>query len=980
MTVDLRQRMLDAAPLHGGSSREPLRLDDADALWWVEEGGVNVFAVSAKDGQPLGAREYLYRVKQGGLLVGMDPAALGDQWTMVGVLNPGTRLRRLSWPTLMEWGAEPDLSERVAALVAGWVAALTDGARKGIQPKHYLPFKSGETLEPADGQAFFSAERLVFVKLMRGEATLLSVSEPRVTAQSAILPLPHDAWMHAAQGCQVEAMSPTAALGQPDFCVGLQTYHAHLVNVSLRVFEATARGEAERMKVKAGHARDHLAAGLSAFARTLRSASEESFDELAADPLLASCQLIGQRMQVQFVVPPSSGAENADPVEELANAARVRYRQVALRGNWWLADGGHLLGRLQDSKQPVALLRTPRGYELHDPVQRTVQPVDETVAATLVPFAQSFFKSLPSRPLVFKDLARFAFHSAAGDWRALLVLGPLIGVLTMLTPVVMGYMFDTLIPASERSQVMQFTGALMVVAIASGMFSLARSMTMVRMESRMDEGLQAAIWDRALNLPILFFRGFSSGELADRLNAISAIRAALSGNTLGSLLAGFFSLINIALLLYYNLTLGALAVGLVLGAALLTVGMGLIKLRYDRQVIAASGRLSGLVLEYLRGVTKLRVTGAESRAFANWAAEFARMRKLAFGSGNVSNVNEVFFSLYQVVVDILIFATTAWLLTQAMSLPDPRQAGALPVAAMSTGQFIAFYGAFGQVMGAVIGLSATLLAVLNLVPQYERIKPILEAELETDVGKSHPGELQGQINVANLTFRYDADGPPVLDDVSFAVPPGGYVAVVGPSGSGKSTLLRCLLGFEQPSAGGVFYDNQNLADLDARAVRQQMGVVLQHSQVMPGDIFSNIVGTTRLTIEDAWAAARFCGLEDDINAMPMAMHTVISEGGNTLSGGQRQRILIARAIVQRPRLLLFDEATSALDNPTQEIVTRSLNELRATRVVIAHRLTTIMNAHTILVMDKGRIAQSGTYAELMAGSGLFRDLAKRQLV
>ena len=178
----------------------------------------------------------------------------------------------------------------------------------------------------------------------------------------------------------------------------------------------------------------------------------------------------------------------------------------------------------------------------------------------------------------------------------------------------------------------------------------------------------------------------------------------------------------------------------------------------------------------------------------------------------------------------------------------------------------------------------------------------------------------------------------------------------------------------------MFYDNQNLADLDARAVRRQMGVVLQHSQVMPGDIFANIIGTTQLNIDDAWEAARFCGLEDDIKAMPMGMHTVISEGGNTLSGGQRQRILIARAIVQRPRILLFDEATSALDNPTQEIVTRSLNELRATRVVIAHRLTTIINADTILVMDKGRIVQSGSYKELIEQPGLFRDLATRQLL
>jgi ABC-type bacteriocin/lantibiotic exporter with double-glycine peptidase domain len=205
------------------------------------------------------------------------------------------------------------------------------------------------------------------------------------------------------------------------------------------------------------------------------------------------------------------------------------------------------------------------------------------------------------------------------------------------------------------------------------------------------------------------------------------------------------------------------------------------------------------------------------------------------------------------------------------------------------------------------------------------------------------------------------------------------MAFVGPSGSGKSTLFRLLLGFETPGSGAIYYDGRDLADLDVQAVRRQIGVILQNSRLMTGSIFRNIVGDGTLTLDEAWEAARLAGLEEDLKTMPMGMHTVVSEGGGGLSGGQRQRLLIARAIVRKPRIVLFDEATSALDNRTQAIVSQSLKTLNASRLVIAHRLSTVMHADRICVLDKGSLVEMGSYDDLMAQGGLFRQLAKRQL-
>jgi ABC-type bacteriocin/lantibiotic exporter with double-glycine peptidase domain len=278
-------------------------------------------------------------------------------------------------------------------------------------------------------------------------------------------------------------------------------------------------------------------------------------------------------------------------------------------------------------------------------------------------------------------------------------------------------------------------------------------------------------------------------------------------------------------------------------------------------------------------------------------------------------------------------------------------------------------------------LSAAFISLLRLVPVYERAQPILHTLPEVNAFKADPGELTGEIEISRVTFRYKDKGPTVLNDVSLHFKHGEFVALVGPSGSGKSTLLRLLLGFETPEAGGVFYDDQNLNSLDLRAVRKQLGVVLQNSHVISGDLFTNIIGQSRLTMDDAWEAARLAGLDEDIRQMPMGMHTFVSSGSSTLSGGQRQRLLIARAIAHRPRILLFDEATSALDNQTQAVVSSSLSQLDSTRIVIAHRLSTIINADRIVVLDKGQIVQEGTYNELMQSrDGLFAELARRQLV
>jgi ATP-binding cassette subfamily C protein len=344
--------------------------------------------------------------------------------------------------------------------------------------------------------------------------------------------------------------------------------------------------------------------------------------------------------------------------------------------------------------------------------------------------------------------------------------------------------------------------------------------------------------------------------------------------------------------------------------------------------------------------------------------------KLDLSTQYIENSVTIFNTIMPTITAILIFWLVVVLTRKAQLTGDQG---------FSIGSFLAFSAAFGIFMTGVTNLSNTLINVLEVVTLWKRSQPILTAEPEVDPDKSDPGRLKGQLIVDHVTFRYRQDGPLTLDQVSIEANPGEFIAVVGPSGSGKSTLLRLLLGFEVPIDGTIYYDGQDLGGLEVTAVRRQLGVVLQNSRINAGTIFENISGNALISVTEAWTAAEMAGLADDIRALPMGMHTFISEGGTNFSGGQRQRLMIARALALKPNILLFDEATSALDNRTQAIVTASLDSLGVTRIVIAHRLSTIRNADRIYVMQAGRVVQQGRFEQLVRQDGLFAQLALRQM-
>ena len=397
---------------------------------------------------------------------------------------------------------------------------------------------------------------------------------------------------------------------------------------------------------------------------------------------------------------------------------------------------------------------------------------------------------------------------------------------------------------------------------------------------------------------------------------------------------------------------------------IIVIGGNYLQNRIQKRALHLDGQVSGLVMQLLVGIAKIRIANAEPRAFGEWASTYADQRRETFKARSIANGLTIFYAMYTAFSSLLFFYLISFVLAEPIPLAS----------------FLAFSVAYGQVLAATMAMAGAVTGSMVTLALYDRMKPIFEAVPEIDEAREHPGVLGGAIEVSHASFGYAPDIPDAVKDVSIEVMPGEFVALVGGSGAGKSTLLRLILGFETPRSGAVFFDGKDLAKIDVSVVRQQLGVVMQNGGLTPSSILENIVGSSPLTLDDAWEAARNAGMEDDIRDMPMGLQTIVSEGGGNLSGGQQQRLMIARALASKPPILLFDEATSALDNVTQAIVTESLDRLKLTRLVVAHRLSTIEKADRIYVMHKGEVVEQGTFSELMAADGYFKALATRQIV
>lgn len=957
----------------GGSAR-PFRLA-GEVAWLVRAGYIDVFSVAMSHGEPVGSRSHRFRVQPTGLLLSTDPLDAANGIGLIGVASPAAQLFKLPLSRLRDLSRDPQHAVAWGELLDEWVDLLCGSISLGTVPENSVQLDPGCDLPLLRPEVVRPRTRVCWIRHESGRSLWLG-REGMEVAGHAYLPVPRSAWLQAEDGSHLTGADTPSVLAEGDAWGGLEHLHRLVLRCTEEIGKYAEVAERERLRQRQltqertfHNACSVLAATLDPDERGARmrmrapAAGEDQAVTMSA--LFAAARLVGESLGMRLIAPPEGEvATLRDPVAAIARSSRVRVRRVVLADEWWKQDGGALLAQSAEDRRPLALLPGRGGYVVHDPVRREQKQVTPQVAEELNPRAYTFYRGFGSYAVGLRDVVRFGLFGSRGDVLWIVALAFAGGLLSLVPPIFTAQIFNDVVPGAERFQLLQLVLILLSASVASAAFMLTSGFAVLRLEGRMSASVQAALWDRLLSLSVPFFRRYTAGELASRAMAISAIRRVFSSATVNALMGAVFALFQIALLFRFNKRLALWAVGLILIAVAATALVGFLQLRYHHRVAHLRSRISGLVLQFLTSISKLRIAGAEVHAFALWANAFSEERTLQFKIRSFGNMLSSFNAAFPVASSVVLYALAL---------------NAVQEHTLRTGDFLGFVSAYGTGLASLLAASIAVIECVSILPLYEQAEPILQALPEVGEGRADPGRLRGQIEVQHLGFRYERDGQPVLHDLSLRIEAGEFIALVGPSGSGKSTLFRLLLGFESPEYGAIYYDGLELGGLDVHAVRNQIGVVLQNGRIMSGDLFTNIVGSAPLTVDDAWEAARLVGFDEDIHAMPMGMHTVVSEGASTLSGGQRQRLLIARAIVKRPRIVFFDEATSALDNRTQAIVSRSLSEMQVTRVVVAHRLSTIINADRIIVLEGGRIVQEGTYDALMRQPGPFAELAQRQL-
>ncbi|MFF7374687.1 NHLP bacteriocin export ABC transporter permease/ATPase subunit [Streptomyces massasporeus] len=909
-----------------------LDLEGPQVLWLVASGAVDLFAVDA--GQQ-GHWHHLGRLEAGSLVLGPVP---GPQHTLVARPLRDCVVHRIGLRELYQpantatWSYdEYGNPQYVPPTTSPLEYALALGVGRSLSILFQAPMATERAAAPTDDDVFW-------------------MQVPPGSVQYGSL--------YGAEAAADLLMDPALWQSMVDQQYRLLTTLDRWIEQLERTHETrTAEG------IKAGEA--VRAQADQTLLASIGKRSSKRTTAADADATYAACKLVGQAAGIRITEPTQkgTGGDRLDPVEQVALASRVRTRAVRLDGRWWRDNVGPLVGQRALSGAPVALLWRRGGYVAVHPSTGRETPIEKANAEEFEPRAVMFYRPLPEKRLSPLELLRFCMQGMRGDLTGLLLSGLVTVAIGALVPVATGKVLGEFVPKAQTGLIVQVCLAVMLSSVVAAAFMLLQNLTILRIEGRIEATLQPAVWDRLLRLPTKFFTERSTGELASAAMGISSIRRLLAG--VGPTVAQSVTIgaMNLGLLFWFSVPMAMAAIGMLVVIAAVFLGLGLWQVRWQRRLVVLSNKLNNQAFQTLRGLPKLRVAAAENYAYAAWASEFARSRELQSKVGRIKNLTTVLGAVYLPLCTLLMF----------MLLAGPARGS------MSAAAFLTFNTSVTMVLTAVTQLTGSFVSAVAALPLFEEIKPVLDATPEVRTASTRPGPLTGAIEARRVSFRYSDDGPLVLDDVSFEVRPGEFVAVVGPSGCGKSTLLRLLIGFDRPVSGSVLYDGQDLAALDQSAVRRQCGVVLQHAQPFTGSILDVICGTEPYTPEEAMAAAEMAGLAEDIKRMPMGLHTIVA-GSGAVSGGQRQRLMIAQALIRRPRILFFDEATSALDNETQRTVIESTKALNATRIVIAHRLSTVLDADRVVVMEEGKVIQQGPPAQLLADTGgRLHELVRRQM-
>ncbi len=955
------------------AGNQPLKLDDADSAWLIDRGSVDLFLVELRDGVEHAAPQHLLRREAGWLLPGVAPDERdGAEGTTLGLIakgSQGTVLKRVPAALLSE--ADPaELAEQTDTWLIGITAALARFVGRSPRPTALAEPGQTRTLGPST----LTARRgVVWVSEPSGGTSLFMdmLDQAELDAASgphaAVIPLTRTSWLTLFEEATVTGTSTETLAREGALLPALASFHAvafalERLNRRLAVVD-DANLERERTT-------SHRTAERTARQRLFNIYDQPvGRDADVEDTALADAlRIVGRHEGIDFRIPVRSGpSEPPIGLVGVLDASGVRARRVRLKaeGQWWRGDSNALLAFRAVDGRPVALLPGMFGrYREVDPVSKRSVRLTAVRAASLRPEAWMFYPPLPSGSVTPADLLRIATHGSAGELVRLVAAGLPAGLIKLLPALALGFVANHIVAGGSPGVLYAVAVTLAAFGLAAALLHLLQSTAVMRFEGRSASRVEAAFWDRLMRLPPSILHRHSAGDLAMSGMTFQNLRDGLQEVVAESVLSVIFLLPVFGVIFFYDARLGVIALVFSLAALLVTLILGLRQMSPVGRTIRAARRVAGRLFQIVEGIAKLRVENAEGSAFAIWARDYREQKRAELARGALEGHLRAFGAALPLLgAGVLLFAVAT--------------AGGRNV---PVGDFLVVYTVFIAFQSAIARLGESSSAIAGMLPAFDQMRPILAAAPETEAAGTPVDRLGGEVLFDHVSFRYDPDGPLILDDVTIRARPGEFVAIAGESGAGKSTLFRLALGIDRPSAGAVYFDGRDLKHLNLKQVRRKIGAVPQSVRLHPQDLWDNIVAHHEgTTTEVVWQTARTAGIEREIKAMPMGMMTMVGASGSVLSGGESQRVTIARSLIGNPRIMLLDEATNWLDNESQAVVMRNLALLTSTRIVIAHRLSTLEQADRIYVMQAGKVVQSGAFTELMEVDGVFRELVKRQV-
>ncbi len=946
----------------------PIELDDLNSVWYIVRGTVNLFIIEYDDGV-VQAPQHLLSREAGQLLPGVAPDRRDEDTTLRLVVkgSPGTLLKRLPASLLSE--VHPaELAEQVDT----WLTKITNTLSRFVNP---LP-RPTAIAEPDQIQTVvpgtLSALRgVVWVtKLPQGESLFMDIIDLAEFSgangvKEAILPMTRSSWLNLFSESTLSGKSTETLAQEGTLLSALAYFHAVALalerlnrrlavvdNVNLERALSTSR----RMVEKTAQQRLFNIYDLPV-------APDAAYEDTTLSDAL---RIIGRREGIKFKIPTRSGLSDSPlSLFDILIASGVRARRVQLKAEdkWWQGDSCSLLAFRSEDGQPVALLPGMFGrYREFDPVTKRRTRVTAERAVALEDEAWMFYRPLPVGSKS-ADLLRIGMCGSLADMTRLVIAGLPYGLIKLLPALALGFVATEVAAGGSSETLLIFAAAVAGFGVLGALLHMLQSTTMMRIEGRSASRIEAAFWDHIMRLPSKVLRQHPAGYLAMSGMTFQNLRDGVQGVVADSLLSVIFLLPIFAVIFFYDTLLGAIALVFSLFSLLVTVVLGLRQVSPYGRMINATRRVAGRLFQIVGGITKLRVGNAEGLAFAIWAREYRKQKRAEIELGKLEGHSQAFSAAIP-------FLAGGVLLFAAVTAKDLN---------IAVGDFLVVYTVFLVLQSAISRLGQSVGTIATMVPTFKQMRPILAADPETETEGNPVEKLGGEILFDQVSFRYSSNGPLILDNVSVHVRPGEFVAIAGESGAGKSTLLRLALGIDRPTAGAVYYDGLDLRHLNLKQLRRKIGTVPQSVGIHPQDIWDNMVGHHEdLKSDEIWKAARTAEIEKQIKSMPMGMMTMVGTSGGVLSGGESQRVTIARSVVRNPRIMLFDEATNWLDNESQAQVMNNLTALTSTRVVIAHRLSTLEKADRIYVMKSGKVVQNGSFKELMEVDGVFKELVKRQ--